>query len=491
MSEKNHIYITTTLPYVNADPHIGHAMEFVRADTLARYYRGQGNEVFLNTGTDEHGAKIAEAAMQEGIAPQEYTDRYAARFKEVKGLLNLSTDNFIRTTDPHHMKAAQEFWKKCLANTNEKGESDIYKKLYKVKYCIGCELEKTDSELDDGKCPLHPNRELEIREEENYFFRWSRYQKPLLDFYDANPDFIIPHSRRNEIRAFVLRGLEDFSISRLASKMSWGVPVPGDEQHVMYVWFDALVNYISAIGWPDDMGKFNAWWPVIQYCGKDNNRQQSAMWQAMLMSAKLPNSRHIIINGFITAAGGQKMSKSLGNVVSPFDVVETYKTVTAFPEDVLRFVLLHDISSFEDGMLTIDSIQSSYAANLSNGIGNLVSRIMRMATTHLEKPVHVPEPLTRTVVDDAFAEFDIKRALEHVMGAVRELDAYIQETEPFKLVKTAPEDAQVLITEMVERLHAIASLLQPFLPRTADEILRLIRIHQMPEKPLFNRLPEK
>lgn len=491
MSEKNHIYITTTLPYVNADPHIGHAMEFVRADTLARYYRGQGNEVFFNTGTDEHGAKIAEAAMQEEITPKAYTDRYAARFKEVKGLLNLSTDNFIRTTDPHHMKAAQEFWKKCLANTNEKGESDIYKKLYKVKYCIGCELEKTDSELDDGKCPLHPNRELEIREEENYFFRWSRYQKPLLDFYDANPDFIIPHSRRNEIRAFVLRGLEDFSISRLASKMSWGVPVPGDEQHVMYVWFDALVNYISAIGWPDDMGKFNAWWPVIQYCGKDNNRQQSAMWQAMLMSAKLPNSRHIIINGFITAAGGQKMSKSLGNVVSPFDVVETYKTVTAFPEDVLRFVLLHDISSFEDGMLTMDSIQSSYAANLSNGIGNLVSRIMRMATTHLEKPVHVPEPLTRTVVDDAFAEFDIKRALEHVMGAVRELDAYIQETEPFKLVKTAPEDAQVLITEMVERLHAIASLLQPFLPRTADEILRLIRIHQMPEKPLFNRLPEK
>lgn len=489
MSEKNHIYITTTLPYVNADPHIGHAMEFVRADTLARYYRGKGYQVFLNTGTDEHGAKIAEAAFQEGIPPKEYTDRYAQRFQEVKGLLNLSTDNFIRTTDAHHIKSAQEFWKKCLANTNERGEPDIYKKLYKVKYCIGCELEKTDSELEDGKCPLHPNRELEIREEENYFFRWSRYQQPLLDFYDANPDFIIPHSRRNEMCAFIERGLEDFSISRLASKMSWGVPVPDDEEHVMYVWFDALVNYISAIGWPDDMGKFNTWWPVIQYCGKDNNRQQSAMWQAMLMSAMLPNSKNIIINGFITSSGGQKMSKSLGNVINPFDVVEEYKTVTSFPEDVLRFVLLHDIPSFEDGALTTESIQASYSANLSNGIGNLVSRIMKMATTHIEKPIHVPPPLAQTTIDDAFVEFDIKRALERVMGAVRELDSYIQETEPFKVVKTAPEDAQVLIVEMVERLNAIALLLQPFLPRTSDEILRLIRTHQMPEKPLFNRLP--
>ena len=307
MANNNHVYITTTLPYVNADPHAGFAMEVIRADALARYHRLKGSEVFFNTGTDEHGAKIAEAAEKEGIETKKYTDRYAVRFRELRELLSLSVDNFIRTTDEQHVIAAQEFWKKCLANVNERGEPDIYKKIYKVKYCIGCELEKTDSELTDGKCPLHPNRELEIREEENYFFRWSRYQKPLLEFYQTHPDFVIPNFRGNEVRAFVERGLEDFSISRLRSKMAWGVPVPGDDDHVMYVWFDALVNYISAIGWPLDMGRFNAWWPAIQYCGKDNNRQQSAMWQGMLMSAKLPNSQHVIINGFITSCG-QKMS---------------------------------------------------------------------------------------------------------------------------------------------------------------------------------------
>ncbi len=488
MAQEKHIYITTTLPYVNADPHVGFAMEIIRADALARYYRLQGRQVFFNTGTDEHGAKIAEAAAKEGIEPKYYTDRFALKFEQLQTLLWLSVDNFIRTTDEHHVFAAQEFWKKCLANTNESGESDIYKKLYRVKYCVGCELEKTDSELVDEKCPLHPNRELEIREEENYFFRWSRYQKPLLELYANEHGLVVPDFRGNEVRAFVERGLEDFSISRLKSKMAWGVPVPGDDDHVMYVWFDALVNYISAIGWPDDMGKFNAWWPVIQYCGKDNNRQQSAMWQAMLMSAMLPNSKHIIINGFITS-GGQKMSKSLGNVINPFDVIELYKSVSDYPEDVLRFVLLHDIPTFEDGDLTLESIKTSYTTHLQNGIGNLTSRIMKMATTHIDKPVHTPDPLPHTKIDEAMQQFDSKRALEAIMSAVRELDGYIQETAPFKLVKTAPEDAQVLIVEMVERLHMIALLLRPFLPRTAEEILRLIRLHQMPEKPLFNRLP--
>jgi methionyl-tRNA synthetase len=464
-------------------------MEIIRADTLARYFRLAGKEVFFNTGTDEHGAKIHEAASKEGIDPKSYTDRYAAKFRELKELLGLSELNFIRTTDEHHVMAAQEFWKRCLANVDDKGQSDIYKKLYRVKYCIGCELEKTDSELENGKCPLHPNRELEIREEENYFFRWSRYQKPLLEFYEKHPDFVIPDFRGNEVRAFVERGLEDFSISRLKSKMPWGVPVPDDDAHVMYVWFDALVNYVSAIGWPDDMGRFNSWWPVIQYCGKDNNRQQSAMWQAMLMSAGLPNSMHIVIDGFITS-GGQKMSKSLGNVINPFDVVASYEGHARFPEDVLRFALLHDVPSFEDGDLTLASIKSSYVANLQNGIGNLTNRIMKMATTHIEKPVHVPEPMPHTKIDDAFASFDEKKAIEAVMGAMRELDAYIQETEPFKVVKTDKEAGVELVREAVERLNTLALLLRPFLPRTAEEILRLIRTHQMPETPLFNRLPE-
>ena len=288
--------------------------------------------------------------------------------------------------------------------------------------------------------------------------------------------------------------------------MPWGVAVPGDEDHVMYVWFDALVNYISAIGWPacaagtagrpdHQCGKdsfeqctFVRWWPVTQYCGKDNNRQQSAMWQAMLMSAKLPNSKHIIINGFINAAGGQKMSKSLGNVISPYDVVVMFKEVTRFPEDVLRFVLLHDIPSFEDGDMTIESIKTSYATHLQNGIGNLTSRIMKMATTHLDGPVELHEFSHKNGIDVAFEAFDLKRAIELVMSAGSELDAYIQETAPFKVIKVNKEDGEVLIVEMVERLYRIAVLLEPFLPNTAKEIQRLVREHKMPESPLFNRL---
>ena len=474
-------YITTSLPYVNAKPHIGFAMEMVRADCFARYKTLIGCDVFFNTGTDEHGAKIHEAALADGLRTQAYVDRFARRFHDLKGLLNLSVDNFIRTTDPHHLASAEEFWKRCDEN------GDIYKKLYKVKYCIGCELELTDSELVDGKCPLHTNREIELREEENYFFRFSKYAEPLLDLYASKPDIVIPAFRLNETRAFVERGLEDFSISRLASKMPWGVPVPGDDAHVMYVWFDALVNYISAIGWPDDMERFHSYWPVIQYCGKDNNRQQSAMWQAMLLSAKLPPSKHIVIDGFITS-GGVKMSKSLGNVVSPFDVIALFTPVTLYPEDVLRFVLMHDIPSFEDGDLTMESIKSSYSAHLQNGIGNLTSRIMKMATTHLSLPVEIHTFTHPNSIDTAFAGFDIKKALECVMEAVRELDAYIQETEPFKVIKVDEDRGGALITEMVERLHRIATLLSPFLPRTSEEICRLITSHEMPVKPLFNRL---
>ena len=248
MPRKN-FYLTTTLPYVNAPPHIGFALEITRADILARYHRLLEEEVFFNTGTDEHGLKIYRAAQKEGKEPQKYVDEYAAKFDNLRQALNLSYDNFIRTTDPHHVQAAQEFWKLCEKN------GDILKKIYAVKYCVGCELEKTDSELVDGRCTLHPSLEIEIINEENYFFKFSNYQGKLLDFYKEQPDFVVPEGRFNEIRKFVEGGLEDFSISRLKEKMPWGIPVPGDDEHVMYVWFDALINYISAIGWPDKMGE--------------------------------------------------------------------------------------------------------------------------------------------------------------------------------------------------------------------------------------------
>jgi methionyl-tRNA synthetase len=341
-------YITTTLPYVNAEPHIGFAMEIVRADVVARFKKSQGFSVFFNTGTDEHGMKIWQKAKEEGKDPQSYVDVWADKFKDLKRILNLSEDlNFIRTTDKHHEESAREFWKICDKN------GFIYKKNYKIKYCVGCELEKTESELEDGKCPIHPKLKIEEIEEENYFFKFSHFQKPLLDFYSKNTNFIVPDFRFNELKAFVERGLQDFSISRLKSKMPWGISVPGDENHVMYVWFDALVNYISAIGWPNDMEQFKKWavdsGGMVQYCGKDNLRQQGAMWQAMLMAVGLPNSQTVVVDGFITGEGGIKMSKSLGNVFSPIEITPMRPTatlVTCITFDIFIYLCLIIFNKF-------------------------------------------------------------------------------------------------------------------------------------------------
>ena len=373
---KKTFYITTTLPYVNADPHVGFALEIVHADIVARYKKLQGFEVFFNTGTDEHGIKIYRKALEAGKSPQAYVDRYAEKFKNLKSVLGLCEDiNFIRTTDDFHKKSAQEFWRRCKAN------GYIYKKAYKVKYCIGCELEKTESELNGGKCPIHPNLELELIEEENYFFKLSAFKDYLLKLYER-ADFVLPDFRLNELRALIReKGLEDFSCSRFKEKLPWGVPVPDDSEQVMYVWFDAFVNYISVIGWPILMEKFNKWWTgsggVVQFAGKDQVRQQVAMWQAMLKASGIDTpSKQIVIHGFITS-GGQKMSKSLGNVIDPFAIVSEYGT------DALRYYLARHIHPFEDSDFTMEKFKEVYNANLANGLGNLVSRIMKMGQEYL------------------------------------------------------------------------------------------------------------
>lgn len=480
MLDNKKFYLTTTLPYVNSDPHIGFAMEIIRADVIARYKRSLGFDVFFNTGTDEHGAKIHENAVKQGVDVQTYVDGYAEKFKELTKTLNIEDVHFIRTTDEKHLAAAKEMWKRCFDN------GYIYKKTYQAKYCVGCELNKTDSELVDGKCPIHSNRDIELIDEENYFFKFSAFQKPLLDFYAANPTFVIPDFRFNEIKAFVERGLEDFSISRLKSKMPWGVDVPGDADHVMYVWFDALTSYISTLGWGTDNKDFSFWEEgnPVQYCGKDNLRQQSAMWQAMLMAAGLPNSKHIIIDGFITS-GGQKMSKSLGNVISPFDVIDAFKDVTEYPEEVLRFVLLHEISSFEDGDITMESIKTAYTAYLQNGIGNLTNRIMKMAITNAVTATNPSDVLVGEYVD----RFQTKEAINSIMLRINDLDKKIQEEEAFKVVKIDQVKGQQFISEYVGELEGIAKSLGIFLPRTSAKIIECIHEFKMPEKPLFNRLP--
>ena len=472
----NNFYITTTLPYVNAEPHIGFAMEITRADIIARYKKLCGFNVFFNTGTDEHGLKIYRKATETGQDPQEYVNGYAQKFKDLIRILDLSEDvNFVRTTNEDHKRSTQEFWKLCDQN------GYIYKKNYKIKYCVGCELEKTESELENGCCPLHPNQELEIIEEENYFFAFSKFQKPLLKLYENNPDFVIPSSRLHEVKAFVQSRLEDFSISRLKSKLPWGVAVPNNNEHIMYVWFDALVNYISAIGWPNDMDKFNKWWPVTQYCGKDNLRQQAAMWQAMLFAAGLPTSRQIIVNGFITS-GGQKMSKSSGNVISPASIVSEYGA------DALRYYLARELNPFEDSDFTIGKFKEAYNANLANGLGNLTSRIMKMSETYLEKPIcaetsfEFPKEFTKYL-----DKFELNKAMDFVWRKIGEADSYIQKNQPFKVAKEDKAEGERMIKYLVGELNAVADFLQIFMPNTSENIKKAIRENKMPEKALFPR----
>jgi methionyl-tRNA synthetase len=470
MSEKKSFYITTTLPYVNAEPHIGFAMELIHADIVARAKKLQGFEVFSNTGTDEHGAKIYNKACESGKDPQVYTDEYAAKFRDLIELLGVDKEiiHFIRTTDPHHKTAAQEIWRLC-----EKS-GDIYKKNYKVKYCVGCELEKTDSELVDGRCPIHPDRDVEIREEENYFFRFSKYQEPLLKLYREQPNFVKPDFRFNEIIKFVERGLEDFSVSRLKSKMPWGIEVPSDDEHVMYVWFDALTNYISTIGWPDNLEEFEKWWPVIQFAGKDQVRQQAAMWQAMLMSASLPSSEKIVIHGFLNFAG-QKMSKSLGNFITPQEVLSRFNL------DSLRYFVAREFNQFEDTEVSWEKLGEAYNANLANGLGNLVSRIMTLAEANLDKPAEIPEWEDMSEYFSLLDKFEVTAAANFVWEKIGELDREIQEKKPWE-----SKDKGV-IADLVRRLYSIARMLNPIMPETSDKIKALIKADKKPEIPLFLR----
>jgi methionyl-tRNA synthetase len=473
-------YITTTLPYVNAEPHIGFALEIVQADAIARFHKEiLKEEVVFNFGTDEHGQKIYRKALELRKDPQAYCDEYAKKFDALKKALNLSYTNFIRTTDPKHIEAAQEFWKLCDKN------GDIYKKLYKTKYCVGCELEKTDSELVDGKCPLHPNQDIEIIEEENYFFKFSKYQKPLLEFYEKNPDFVIPEGKFNEIKSFVEGGLSDFSISRLKSKMPWGIPVPNDPEQVIYVWFDALINYVSTLGWPSSAkategkpSEFEDFWPGFQVAGKDNLRQQTATWQAMLASAGLPFSKQVFIHGFITV-DGQKISKSLGNTINPIDVAEKYGT------DTLRYYLLSKINPYDDSDFTLEKLKETYNGELANGLGNLVARIAALC----QKSGFEFEPTKialNTKIESALKEYRFDAGLKIIWEEISQTDQFINQEVPWTL---SGAKLKKILIHLVDHVRFIAFHLAPFLPRTAETITKQFTGPKIEsEKSLFPRL---
>lgn len=476
-------YITTTLPYVNADPHVGHALEFVQADVIARLWRLQGEEVFFSMGTDEHGQKIFEAAQKTQQDVHAYVDHYSKEFQKLNTALGLSNDAFIRTSDPSHYAAAQEMWKRCDA------AGDIYKKSYTGLYCVGCEAYKTEKDILDGHCAIHTNLLLEEVTEENYFFRFSKYTDALLA-YLSRKDSILPEWRREEAVTFVENGLEDFSISREKARLSWGVPVPGDDSQVMYVWFDALTSYISTLGWPETEEKFEKFWitgSTLQFAGKDQVRFQSLMWQAMLFSARLKNTDSVFYHGFINS-GGQKMSKSLGNVISPYELVEKYGT------EATRYLFLRHVHPTEDTDVTWERLDEWYTANLVNGLGNLVARIMKLAEEH------VAEPLTLSVEDTALAPafthrvegFSFNEAFDLIFEMVAECDLVMTERAPYKKVKSEAQEIKEEgvhdIALLVKHLAKIGAHLTPLMPQTAEIILTAVRENKKPEN-LFPRLP--
>ena len=479
--------ISTAIAYANAGPHIGHAFEFIMADTIARHLKNTyGKEsVLFETGMDEHGQKIEQKAKELGIPLQEFVDKNVELFKKLDSELGINYDFFVRTSDKEkHYKGAQYLW----IQLSEAGM--LEKREYSALYCVGCEEFKTEKDLNEaGECPLHLKKPEEVKEE-NWFFKLSHYTESIKAKIESNELEILPQTRRNEIMALLERGLDDVSFSRPKSKVSWGIPVPGDDTQVMYVWCDALSNYITALGYGKDewvQGK-EYWADATHVIGKDIVRFHGAIWPGMLLAADLPLPKRILVHGFITS-GGQKMSKTLGNVIDPVEILELLRPACdELSGDALRFILLHEIPSFEDGDLTIGSIKASYTAHLANGIGNLTSRIMKMATVNDVSIVSVEVQSENEDIIKAMNEFDIRKAITCCMQAVKKLDQKIQETEPFKVIKVDKEKGSHLILEMLLDLSAVATQLSLFMPRTSEKILECIRENKMPEKPLFNRL---
>ena len=466
MNDKN-FYITTTLPYVNAEPHIGHALEFVQADALARYFRKKlGKEnVFFNVGTDEHGLKIWRKAKEEGLEINDFVSKYANRFKDFCKLFFVSYDNFYRTSDPKHIESAREFWRICFKN------GDIYKKRYSGKYCVGCERFVTEKELVDGKCPEH-GVAPEERNEENYFFRLSNYKEKLLEWLEKNPEVLKPSQKRDELKR-IIQEIEDISISRLKVNLPWGIEVPDDPEHVFYVWFDALTNYVNAVGFGEDKNKLEKWWPGVQIFGPDNLRFQGVIWQGMLASAGLKHSAKLLEHGMVLGADGRKMSKTLGNVISPFDQEQK------FGAEVVRFYLLSGISTFSDSAYKEDDLLNLYNSRLANNFGNLLNRVIHLSN---EKEVEINnegalEENFKYEVDSRvseiksfFEDFEIALASEKIDELANFGNKYITEKEPWKKEVTKDQCTNIL-NNLSYLLKKVIELYEPIIPESTQKAL--------------------
>lgn len=455
----NKYFVTTSIPYINAEPHLGHAMELINADVLARYARKKGAEVIFSTGTDEHGGKVAEKAKAAKLTPMVFADKMSQTFNNLTALLNISNNRFIRTTDKAHEAGAQLIWQKL--------HQDIYKSKYIGWYCIGDEAFFPEAEVkaNNGICPNH-NRPYEKIEEENYFFDLSKYGLKIAEAIKTDKFKIIPQTRRNEILSLIESGLEDISISRPKDKLSWGIEVPGDKSQVMYVWFEALMNYITVLGYPDHSDFKNFWPANVQVIGKDIIRFHAAIWPAMLMSLGLELPKVLYVHGFINI-DGQKMSKSLGNSISPEDIVANYGA------DALRYYLLRHIPSYHDGDFSLSAFDASYNNELANELGNAVSRTLAMVDRFASGDIgQVPPPEHDTkVYERAINQCHFDQALDNIFDQVKGLNQYIEEEKPWVIAKSGDRSHLIeVLAHMVGSLMEIADLLDPFMPQTADKI---------------------
>ena len=473
MSVPKTFYITTPIYYVNDKPHIGHAYTTLACDVLARFKRLDGYDVHFLTGTDEHGQKVQKAAEAAGVDPQTFTDRVSRNFRDLAAAMNFSNDDFIRTTEPRHIKASQAIWEAMKAN------GDIYLGGYAGWYSVRDEAYYGEDELTvvDGKRIAPTGAECEWVEEPSYFFRLSAWGDRLLAFYEANPDFIAPESRRNEVIAFVKSGLRDLSISR--TTFNWGIKVPGDEAHIMYVWVDALTNYLTAVGYPDtESESFKHWWPAdLHMVGKDILRFHALYWPAFLMSAGLQPPKRVFAHGWWTNEG-QKISKSLGNVIDPLELIATYGL------DPVRYFLLREVSFGQDGDFSRRGMIQRTNGELANGFGNLAQRVLSMIAKNCDGKVPQPGPLTeqdRALLAQAPAlletlrrEFDVQafhRGLDAVWAFVGEANRYIDEQAPWTLRKTDPARMATVLWVLAETVRRLSILAQPVMPQSMAKML--------------------
>ncbi|MDP3771958.1 MAG: methionine--tRNA ligase [bacterium] len=476
MNEKNKkFYLTTAIPYVNAKPHIGHALEFVQADVIARVHRLRGEEVCLLSGGDENALKNVQAAEQEGAPVQEFIDRNAESFAELARQLDVQFDVFQKGSDrTHHFPSSQELWRRCAA------AGDIYKKSYEGLYCVGCETFYAVDELNgSGECFEHPGKKLELVAEENYFFRLSRYQNELIKLIETDALAIMPRHRKNEVTSFLKQPLQDISISRTnARAKNWGVPVPGDDTQRIYVWFDALNIYQSGVGFGWDEERYQKWWPADAHLiGKGILRFHAVYWPAFLLSAQLPVPKALYVHGYITI-DGQKMSKTLGNGIDPFGLIEKYGA------DPVRYYLLREIPSGEDGDFSIKKFEERYNGDLANGLGNLVARVAtlgeKISPISLNDVYPKEQPRTK-VIDEAYekrvAEFRLNEALELIWGLISLGDKNINDGKPWAVSDEA--ELRRIIGDACHLISTVSRLVAPFIPETARKINEQISVGEM------------